>query len=105
LDGETVVGMIHAKEFAAEGDVARVNWHALIRPVVTLQSKEPIISALRTLQNRKSHLGVVLQRDSVIGIVTIADILEEIVGDMYDEDDSPQALLSLNSRLRTLNLK
>jgi len=98
------IGLLHAKEFISEVEISKVNWNELIRPIPKLQADEPIMSALKILQNKKSHLAIVIKKDLILGIVTLEDIFEEVVGDIYDEDDGPSALLSSNSRIRTLNL-
>ena len=47
---------------------------------------------MRLLQEKKNHMAVVLSSDgSRQGIVTLEDILEEIVGDIFDEDDDSRA--------------
>ena len=62
------------------------------------------MNALKILQSKKSHMAVVRRKNEIIGIVTLEDIFEEVVGDIYDEDDSPSILLSSNSKIRTMNL-
>lgn len=46
------------------------------------------MGALRILQEKKNHMAVVISAEAqLVGIVTIEDILEEVVGDIFDEDD------------------
>lgn len=101
---EMVVGILHSKEFVSETEITRLNWAELIRPVMFLKPNEPIINALKLLQGNKSHLGVIKDGAQVLGMVTMEDIFEEVVGDIYDEDDSPRALLSTNSKIRNMGL-
>ena len=99
-----VIGILHAKEFVSETEISRLDWHQLIRPVVKLNPREPILSALKKLQSLKSHLAIIMDDTEAIGIVTLEDIFEEVVGDIFDEDDNPRFLLSSNSKIRTMNL-
>lgn len=102
-DGKPV-GLLHAKEFISEVEISKMNWNELIRPLIYFNSDEPILSALKILQNKKSHMAIVRRKNEILGIVTLEDIFEEVVGDIYDEDDSPSVLLSSNSKIRTMNL-
>lgn len=102
IENGKVIGVLHAKEFISENEISKVSWNALIRPPVSLESNVPILSALRFLQTSKSHLAIISRGPDVLGVITIEDIFEEVVGEMMDEDDSPRALLSANSKLRTM---
>lgn len=103
-EGE-VIGLLHTKEFVAEAEISKIDWKQLIRSLIFLHPNEPILNVLKKLQNQKRHLAIVKEQGEVTGVVTIEDIFEEVVGDIYDEDDDPNTLLALNSRIRTMNLK
>lgn len=104
-DNNEIVGLLHSKEFVSEAEISKLDWTQLIRSITFLSPKEPILNALKKLQTRKSHLAIVRNDTGPLGIVTIEDIFEEVVGEIYDEDDDPSTLLSANSRIRTMSLK
>ena len=104
-ENDEVVGLLHAKEFVSESEISKLDWNQLIRSIPVLNAKEPILSALKKLQNKKSHLALIKEENTVIGIVTMEDIFEEVVGEIYDEDDDPSTLLAANSRIRTMSHK
>lgn len=104
ISGENVIGILHAKEFISEREITKINWLELVRPVIFLNPEEPILNALKILQNNKNHMAIIKKQNQLLGVVTLEDIFEEVVGEIYDEDDSPQVLLSSNARIRTMNL-
>jgi putative hemolysin len=100
----TIIGILHSKEFVSESEITKIDWNQLIRPAMFLTPKEPILNALKKMQNNKSHLAIILKDQEPIGIVTIEDIFEEVVGDLHDEDDQPNTFLALNSKIRAIGL-
>lgn len=53
-----------------------------VRPLSTVQANQSIRMALKTMQHSGSHLAVVISGQKIIGIVTLEDVLEELVGEM-----------------------
>lgn len=104
IDGKSIVGILHSKEFIAADDQGRTNWNKLVRPIQSFQENEYVLNALKALQSKRSHMGLILKNNEPVGIVTIEDILEEIVGEIYDEDDNPRVLMSLTAQMRSKNL-
>jgi putative hemolysin len=101
-DGE-VSGVSHTKELLTFLAAGERDWRTLVRPAVTVGPEDALLSVLRLLQTRRSHMGIVIDRGGApVGIVTLEDILEEVLGDLYDEDDdrAVERLLAARGKLK-----
>lgn len=86
-DEGNVVGLVHTKEFMALLKAGQSDWRAQIRPILRFRAGEPILAILQRMQESRSHMAAVYEQMDVVGIVALEDIMEEIVGDLFDEDD------------------
>jgi putative hemolysin len=83
-----VLGVLHSKEFIALKEAGESNWQSIIRPVLLVQPTDSALGVLRLLQDKRNHMAIVIsQSGERLGLVTLEDVLEEIVGDIFDEDD------------------
>lgn len=82
---DNIVGVIHLKDFFRR---LSDDPSTYIKPVLHTTEKESISKLLRLLQEKKCHLAVVTdEHGGTMGIVTLEDIVEEIVGEIWDEHD------------------
>jgi len=73
-----------------EHDAAEIDWSAIRREPLIVPAGMPVITLLRTFQKAHRHLAMVVDEyGGVDGIVTLEDVIEEIVGDIDDEKDEP----------------
>ena len=85
---DNIIGVVHQKDIFTVTGITDKPLDELITPPVFVHRTESIDDLLRELQSNKSHMAVVLDEyGGTLGIVTMEDILEELVGDIYDEHD------------------
>ncbi|MCH5162027.1 MAG: HlyC/CorC family transporter [Clostridiales bacterium] len=85
---DTVVGVIHEKDFLLAYLDGAKSFKPCIQPTVCLSANMKISAALRMMQKGKIHMAVVVDEyGGTSGIITMEDILEELVGEIYDEHD------------------
>lgn len=83
---DEIVGMAHAFDLLKAGPTGAVK----VRPVVALPGQRRCADALLDMKRERRHLGVVLDEyGGTAGIVTMEDLLEELVGEIFDELDEP----------------
>ena len=90
-DLDHVTGVVLAKEllFYLHAHPGKdIDWSALVRKALTIPESRSLDSLLRAFQESGSHMAIVVDEyGGVEGIVTLEDILEEIVGEIVDESD------------------
>lgn len=83
-----IVGIIYHKDFHNYVYHTEQEVESIIRPVRFITKTRKISDLLKELQEEKSHIAVVMDEfGGTIGIVTMEDILEELVGEIWDEHD------------------
>lgn len=89
-DKDDIIGFVLSSDFylAALTDRGNVQLKKLLRPVLTVPESMEISHVLRLMQKRRSQLAIVIDEyGGTAGMITMEDILEEIVGDITDEFD------------------
>src|SRR5712672_683074 len=90
---ENIIGVLHAKDLlrairAAEGDTSKIDVSTIALPPWFVPEMRPVSEQLKAFRRRKTHFALVVDEyGEVEGMVTLEDILEEIVGDISDEHD------------------
>jgi len=88
---DNVIGVVHDRELLvslAEGTISSASLRSLMRPVAHVPDNKRISGLLREMQREKFSLAVVVDEyGGTAGIVTMEDLLEEIVGEIRDEHD------------------
>jgi Mg2+/Co2+ transporter CorB len=90
---ENIIGILHAKDLlralqGVDGDPSRIDVKAITRPPWFVPDIRPLSEQLKAFRRRKTPFALVVDEyGEVMGLVTLEDILEEIVGDITDEHD------------------
>ncbi len=87
-DRENIIGILMAKDLLKLQRSPSFNIRALLRPAVFIPESKGLNDVLRDFQGNHNHLAIVIDEfGRVAGLVTIEDVLEEIVGEIEDEFD------------------
>ncbi len=85
---DNVIGFFHIKDFIKAPN-QNFNINSILREVLYVAPKSPILDLLKTMRSSRIHIGLVVDGvGGVDGLVTIEDLVEEIVGDIEDEHDA-----------------
>lgn len=86
---DTVIGVLNIKDLLAHtGEPANFEWQKLVREPFFVPESKKIDDLLREIQENRKHLAVVVDEfGGTSGIITLEDIIEEVVGDIKDEFD------------------
>jgi putative hemolysin len=92
---DNVVGVLHAKDLlaiVARGESSSLHLESILRPVAFVPESQSAASVLKDMRKGHHHLAIVIDEfGGFSGIVTLEDLLEQIVGDIRDEHDVEEA--------------
>lgn len=98
-----IIGIIYHKDFYnyvynTDKDISEI-----VKPVIFIPKSKKIGVLLKELQQKKSHIAVVLDEyGGTVGIITLEDILEELVGEIWDEHDEVSQDIEVKSEKECL---
>ena len=91
---DQVVGVLHQKDFYINGKMTDQPISQIMTEPLFVYQHTKIRDILKTLQHQKSHIAVVVDDfGGTLGIVTMEDILEELVGEIWDEHDEEEVFI------------
>ncbi|HEY5463511.1 MAG TPA: gliding motility-associated protein GldE, partial [Hanamia sp.] len=89
---DEIIGILHTKDILAHLEEQEFDWHPLMRPVFYVHEQKMIEDLLQDFRNKRIHMAVVVDEfGGTSGLVTLEDIMEEIIGDIQDEFDDEQS--------------
>ncbi len=95
---DNIKGMIYAKDLipllGQNGEAGPVDWIELARPALFVPLGKKLDDLLRDFQARRTHIAIVVDEyGGTAGLVTLEDVLEEIIGEIQDEHDATETAL------------
>ena len=105
---DNIIGTLHAKDLLPSWGASDMALRDILRPPYFIPETKKISEVLKDLRDNKSHMAIVIDEyGGTAGILTLEDIIEEIIGEIMDEYDAEQKLIiehedgsiSVNARL------
>lgn len=90
-DIDHIIGIVYIRQLMAEYAKGKESESisGLVNPVLSVPGTKPVSKLLKELQQRGDHIAIVIDEfGGVAGLVSIEDLVEEIIGEIYDEDET-----------------
>ena len=97
---DNIVGLLYAKDLLKQWgtDEQSLSVRAIMRPPYFIPESKNLEQLLQEFKRKRVHLAIVIDEyGGTSGLITIEDLLEQIVGDIQDEYDSEESLLTVNA--------
>ncbi|MBS1583112.1 MAG: gliding motility-associated protein GldE [Bacteroidetes bacterium] len=92
---DRIIGVLHIKDVLPHVDTPDFDWRSLLRDPYFVPENKKLDDLLKEFQSKKVHLAVVVDEyGGTSGIITLEDVIEEIVGDITDEYDDEDLIYS-----------
>lgn len=92
---DNVTGILYTKDLLPHLEDGTFEWHSLLKPPFYVPENKKLDDLLREFQQKKIHLAVVVDEyGGTSGVITLEDVIEEIVGDISDEFDDDELVYS-----------
>ena len=92
---DRVVGVLYIKDVLPHIDVTGFDWNSLLRPAYFVPENKKLDELLKEFQKKHVHLAIVVDEyGGTSGLITLEDVIEEIVGDITDEYDDVDLIYS-----------
>lgn len=98
-DKSNITGLLNTLEILGEPGANSI--HSYIHPIYTTKAKTSIAHLLTDLRAKKALVGIVVRKKRAIGLISLEDIMEEVVADIedeYDETNTPELIQQLGAR-------
>ena len=100
---DEIIGVLYAKDLLPHLNEENFEWQKLIRKPYFVPENKKLDDLLKEFQEKKNHLAIVVDEyGGTSGIITLEDVIEEIVGDIsdeFDDEDLPYTKLDTNNYL------
>jgi len=94
---DDIKGVLHEKDFFHAFNTGKTDFSEFYQKPLYISKHHKIDDLLRDLQKEKCHMAFVIDEfGGIMGIVTMEDIIEELIGDVWDEHDEVETLMNLN---------
>ncbi|MBW1982422.1 MAG: HlyC/CorC family transporter [Deltaproteobacteria bacterium] len=91
---DNIVGILHAKDLLSSWGKNEIDLQSTLRTPYFIPETKKVSQLLKELRSKKSHMAIVIDEyGGFAGLVTIEDIIEEIIGEIHDEYDAEETLL------------
>jgi CBS domain containing-hemolysin-like protein len=86
---DNIIGYVHAIDImkVLNSKNREESLENFVQPIIRLRPKEKINNVFNKMRRKHSHMALVFRKDELLGLVTMEDILEELVGEIRDEND------------------